>query len=246
MPIRVVPRETPQKANRYKGKRPTRTTRDSVIGIYVAPDGRFVAVVIAGGRLAHGHYYNGFVSGKHSVRVPSVGLSCRAIMPQNLFEYVSNVPFCKETAIRLAPTEKATGKPLPVAFVVLYADEDDLRNEVAKKLQAVVRGFLARRAYARERAAKTLQAVVRGFLARRAYARQRAAAKAEAEAAAAAAWQCFMHSLAQQYTRDFHELNDRYFRGVFGPVGSLLADAQYRAALLALQYQAEQNGLTPI
>ena len=224
MPIRVVPRETPQKANRYKGKRPTRTTRDSVIGIYVAPDGRFVAVVIAGGRLAHGHYYNGFVSGKHSVRVPSVGLSCRAIMPQNLFEYVSNVPFCKETAIRLAPTEKATGKPLPVAFVVLYADEDDLRNEVAKKLQAVVRGFLARRAYAR----------------------QRAAAKAEAEAAAAAAWQCFMHSLAQQYTRDFHELNDRYFRGVFGPVGSLLADAQYRAALLALQYQAEQNGLTPI
>ena len=245
MPVRIVPRDSKacRKANPGYGKRrvsrPTRTTPDAVIGIYhFFENGPLVAIVNAGGRLAPGHYYDGIVSGKHSITVLSDGEhDYRAVMPQNLYGYRSNVVFSPEKAQEHAPTNRG------VAFVVLYTDKNDVRDEAAKKLQAVVRGFLARRAYALQRAAAAAKAEAEAAAAA-------AAAKAEAEAAAAAAaaWQyeCFMHSLAEQFTRELHELNSSYFRGAFGPVGGPLACTRYRAALLELRCAAAQNGLTPI
>lgn len=228
MPVCVIPRKTPQKGNPGYGKRrvsrPTRTTPGAVIGIYrLNKNGPLVAIVNVGERLAPRHYYNGFVSDKYSITVLSAGRRAyRAIMPQNLIGFKSNGLFSEETAVRLAPTNQG------VAFVVLYADEDGVRHKAAETLQAAFRGFLARRDYARERAA---------------------AAEAEAaQTAAAAAWQheCFMHSLAQQFTCQLEQLNNSYSRGMFGPVGSLGADAQYRTAMLELQHHAQQNGLTPV
>lgn len=231
MGIRVVSSKPPQKGNRGYGKRqvprPTRTTPGAVIGIYLNKSGSLVAIVNVGERLAPCHYYYGFVSKKNTITVVSAGKHAyRAIMPQNLFRFKCDDLFSEETAVRLAPTEQG------VAFVVLYANEDDVRHKAAKTLQSAFRARKARRRYARERAAAA-----------------EAEAKAEAaQAAAQAAWQheCFMHSLAQQFTRQLEQLKDLYSRGIFGPVGSLMADAQYRAALQELDLAARQNGLSPI
>ena len=225
--------------------RPTRTTPGALIGIYFRyEDGKRIAVMNAGEHFKRDHYYKGFVSDNHwiTVLIADKQHEYGAIMPQNLYKYRSNVVFSAAKAQENAPTEQG------VAFVVLYANEEDVvRHKAANVLQAAVRGFLSR-CYQRKQteAAVCIQRAVRSFLAvKRVKAASEAAAKAEADAEKkAVALAQYQWAMAQQYNAAYHLLLHQYNVGVFGTPGSILADAQYRTALLELIGQADNNGLS--
>ena len=156
MPVRVV-----------KGKQrlPKRTSRDVVTGFFLLNNetGLLIAVVNAG-RLRRGRFYNGFVSDRRAIALPGHG-RFKAAMPQNLFNYRSNVEFSPEKAQEYAPTERG------VAFVVIFASQEeaeaaDTRTKAALTLQAAIRGFLTRCSQRRQtESAVCIQRAVRHFLA---------------------------------------------------------------------------------